>query len=206
MKFTSSTAKAAIAATGIAAAAVFTAATAAAVNPTVQTLGTSEQLVDGPLVTAYTVSNLQQSNATIPGFTPAGQLWQADVTASANSGTVTPLVSDFNARSDDGQNYRVLDTVAAPAGLSPAALTQGSQTTGKIYFDVTGAQPTSVVYNDGVEDVLIWTTAAGTGQGNAAGTGQDNGAGTGQDNGAGTGQDNGTGTGAGNAPATGANQ
>ncbi len=209
MKFNSSTTKAAIAATGIAAATLFSAATAAAIDPTVQTFGTAEQLNDGPLVTTYTVSNLQRSTVTIPGFTPAGQLWQADVSAAASSGTVNPLVNFFNARSADGQNYRVLDTVSAPNGLSPAPLSQGAQTTGEIYFDVTGAKPDSVVYNDGVEDVLIWTNSpangqsngTGTSQGNGAGTSQGNGAGTGQDNGAGTGQDNGAGTGNGNGPA-----
>ena len=35
-------------------------------------------------------------------------------------------------------------------------LPQGAESTGKIYFDVTGAQPTSVVYNDAVADRLIW--------------------------------------------------
>ena len=202
MKFTSSAMKTAIGATGIAAAAVLTAATAAAVNPTTQPFGTSEQLVDGPLVTAYTVSNLQPSNVTLPVVGPQGQIWQADVTATANSGTVTPLISDFNARSADGTNYRVIEE-GTPNGISPSPIAQGQQSTGKIYFNVTGTPPNSVVYNDGVEDVLIWTTAAGTGQGNAPATGQGNAAGTGQGNGAGTGQGNTPGAGQGNTPGTG---
>lgn len=158
MKFTSSAMKVAIGATGIATAAVFTAATAAAVNPTIQRLGTSEQLVDGPLVTAYTVSNLQPSNINLPVVGAQGQIWQADVTATANSGTVTPLVSDFNARAGDGTNYRVIEE-GTPNGLSPAPIAQGAQSSGKLYFNVTGTPPNSVVYNDGVEDVLIWTTS-----------------------------------------------
>jgi uncharacterized protein DUF1942 len=30
----------------------------------------------------------------------------------------------------------------------------------KIYFDVTGQPPNGVVYNEGVEDVLVWTSNA----------------------------------------------
>lgn len=159
MKFISTTAKTAIGAAAIAAAGVFTAATSVAAPPTTQKLGTSEQLVDGSLVTVYTVSHLQPFNATIPGYTPQGHLYQADITARANSGTVTPLVSDFNARAAGGQQYRVIDTVPVPNGLSPAPITQGNQANGKLYFDVTGATPNQVVYNDGVQDVLLWTSS-----------------------------------------------
>jgi hypothetical protein len=67
-------------------------------------------------------------------------------------------VSDFNARAGNGgQQYRVIDTVPLPNGLSPAPILQGSQSTGTLYFDVTGAQPNQVVYNDGVQDVLLWS-------------------------------------------------
>jgi hypothetical protein len=156
--FTKVAMKTAIGAAGIASVTIFTAATAAAVDPTVQRLGSTEQLVDGPLVTAYTVSNLQQSNVTLPVIGPQGQIWQADVTAAANSGTVTPLVADFNARAADGTNYRVIEE-GTPDGLSPAPIVQGGQSVGKIYFNVTGTPPNSVVYNDGVEDVLIWTAS-----------------------------------------------
>jgi hypothetical protein len=158
VKFTSTTVKTAIGAAGIAAAGIFTAATAVAAPPTMGGFGTSEQLVDGPLVTNYTVSNLQPSNITIPGYTPRGRLYQANITAQANSGTVTPLVADFNARAGKaGQQYRVIDTVALPNGLSPAPILQGNQSTGVLYFDVTGALPTEVVYNDGAQDVLLWS-------------------------------------------------
>lgn len=157
MKFTSTTVKSAIGATGIAAASIFAAATAVAAPPTMGGFGTSEQLVDGPLITNYTVSNLQPASVTIPGYTPQGQLYQANVTAQANSGAVTPVVADFNARAASGQQYRVIDTVPVPNGLSPAPILQGNQSTGTLYFDVTGAQPNQVVYNDGTQDVLLWT-------------------------------------------------
>jgi hypothetical protein len=157
VKFTSTTVKSAIGATGIAAASIFAAATAVAAPPTMGGFGTSEQLVDGPLITNYTVSNLQPANLTIPGYTPQGQVYQANVTAQANSGAVTPVVSDFNARAASGQQYRVIDTIPVPNGLSPAPILQGNQSTGTLYFDVTGAQPNQVVYNDGTQDVLLWT-------------------------------------------------
>lgn len=84
MKFTTTPTKAAMksvfGAAGIAAVGVFAAATAAA-SPIIQSFGTSETLVDGPLITAYTVSNLQPSNATVPGYTPQGKLWQAEHSA-----------------------------------------------------------------------------------------------------------------------------
>lgn len=157
MKFTSTKVTSAIGATGIAAASIIAAATAVAAPPTMGGFGTSEQLVDGPLITNYTVSNLQPASVTIPGYTPQGQLYQANVTAQANSGAVTPVVADFNARAASGQQYRVIDTVPVPNGLTPAPILQGNQSTGTLYFDVTGAQPNQVVYNDGTQDVLLWT-------------------------------------------------
>jgi len=160
MDFTKTAVKTAIAAGGIAAASVFAAATASAAPPTIQGFGTSEQLVDGPMVTNYTVGSLQPSSTTIPGYTPKGQLYQADITVNSDSGIVTPVVADFNARAANGQSYRVIDRFPAPNGLSPAPITQGGQTSGTVYFDVTGQPPNGVVYNDGVQDVLMWTSNA----------------------------------------------
>ncbi|BBZ48675.1 MPT63 family protein [Mycobacterium heidelbergense] len=158
MKVTTTAVKSAIAAGGIAAAGVLTAAAAFAAPPNIQGFGTSEQLVDGALVTDYTVSNLQPSSAAIPGYTPKGTLYQADVTARSDGGLVTPMVNDFIARGPNGQNYRVIDKVGAPNGLNPAPIPQGSESTGTLYFDVTGAPPNGVVYNDGMQDILIWTS------------------------------------------------
>jgi hypothetical protein len=166
MEFTKSAAKTGIAAAGIAAAAVFAPATAsAAPPPNIQGLGASEQLIDGPMVTDYTVSNLERSNASIPGYTPKGTLYQADVTARSDGGIVTPMVNNFIARGPNGQNYRVIDKVQVPNGLNPAPIPQGSQSSGTLYFDVTGAPPNGVVYNDGMQDVLIWTSNVPGGSG-----------------------------------------
>jgi hypothetical protein len=109
------------------------------------------------MVTNYTVGSLRPTNTMIPGFMPKGQLYQADITVTSDGGIVTPLVSDFNARAANGQSYRVIDTVPVPNGLSPAPINQGGQTSGKVYFDVTGQPPNGVVYNDGMQDVLVWT-------------------------------------------------
>jgi hypothetical protein len=158
MKFNTTAVKTAIAAGGIAAAGVFAAATASAAPPNIQGFGTSEQLIDGPMITNYTVSNLQPSNATIPGYTPKGTLYQADITARSDGGVVTPMVNDFIARGPNGQNYRVIDKVGAPNGLNPAPIAPGTESTGTLYFDVTGAPPNGVVYNDGNQDILIWTS------------------------------------------------
>ena len=72
MKYTSTTAKTVIGAAGIAAASVFAASTASATTPNIQGFGSTESLVAGPLVTAYTVSNLQPSDEAIPGYTRKG--------------------------------------------------------------------------------------------------------------------------------------
>src|SRR6201991_2891493 len=158
MKFTSNAMKSVIGAAGIAAVGAFTAATASAAPPNIQGFGTSEQLVSGPLVTNYTVSNLQQSSAAIPGYTPKGTLYQADVTVKSEGGLVTPMVNDFIARGPNGQNYRVIDKVQAPGSLNPAPIPQGNESTGTLYFDATGAPPNGVVYNDGMQDILMWTS------------------------------------------------
>lgn len=85
-----------------------------------------------------------------------GRLWEISVTVKAVQGTVTPVIPFFNARAGDGHNYLVLFQAFTPEGVSGATLAQGGQSTGKIYFDVTGDAPTSVVYNNGVQDLLTW--------------------------------------------------
>jgi len=158
VKFTKTTVKTALGAAGIAAVSLLTPATAMAAPPAIQGFGVSQNLVDGPLITAYTVSNLQASNATIPGYTPKGTLYQADISARSDGGVVIPMVNDFIARGPNGQNYRVIDKVPVPNSLNPAPIPQGTESTGTLYFDVTGAPPNGVVYNDGMQDILIWTS------------------------------------------------
>lgn len=147
-----------VAGAGIAAAEV-AAEGAAAAAPTTQPIGSQGKLVEGNVVQGWTVTGLKQSTDVIP-YQAAGTLWEVTATDKAIEGGATPFVSNFNARAKDGQTYRALFGVATPEGVNPSTLAPGQETSGKIYFDVTGAQPDSVVYNAGGHDLLVWTPPA----------------------------------------------
>jgi hypothetical protein len=170
--------KTAIGAAGIAAVSFATAGSASAA-PNIQGFGTSEPLIDGPMITNYTVSNLEPSTISIPGYTPKGTLYQADVTVRSDGGVVTPQVRDFSARGPNGQTYKLIDKVEVPNGLNPAPIPQGSESKGTLYFDATGAPPNGIVYNDGLQDILMWTS-------NVPGTSMQSGPGTSTQGGPGT--------------------
>jgi hypothetical protein len=104
----------------------------------------------GNPVIGYTVTGLQTSSAAVPHN---GQLYEATVTVDAPAGWATPIVPMFNARAESGDNYRVVG-----GGVDPAP--PGGSTTGKIYFDVVGPVPNSVVYSDGIQDLLVWVPGA----------------------------------------------
>jgi uncharacterized protein DUF1942 len=145
----------------LAALTIVTATTAVAANPTTAAFGTRQQLTDasGTVVTGWTISNLTPSSDVIP-YPVAGRLYEVTSVVEADQGAVTPIVSNFNARAADGETYRALFNVATPQGVDPTTLTPGAKSTGKIYFDVTGVNPNSVVYGDGAQDLLIWTGGA----------------------------------------------
>lgn len=130
-------------------------------GPTVQTqaLGSQGKLVDGAVIQGWTITNLKPSSDVIP-FPVRGTLWEATATDQAIQGSATPIVSNLNARAADGQTYRALFEVATPQGVNPSTLAPGQETSGKVYFDVTGASPDSVVYNAGGQDLLVWTQSA----------------------------------------------
>ena len=142
-------------AAGAAAALIALTGTPVASAAAVQPFGTREILPDGMMATAYTVTNLRSSSDAIPWMV-MGRLYEATVTVAADRGTITPMIPWFNARAASGQTYRVLNAVATPQGLRPDTLMQGMQNTGKIYFDVVGDVPNSVVLNDGMKDLLVW--------------------------------------------------
>jgi hypothetical protein len=104
----------------------------------IKPFGQQETLLDpmtgAPMIT-YTVMGLNPSSDPIPH---SGHLYEAIVNVDARG--AVPIVSMFNARAEDGANYRVI----------------GGGVPGKIYFDVVGPVPNSVVYNDGVRDLLAW--------------------------------------------------
>ncbi len=148
-----------VAPVGIAAVAVGmaagTAAPASAAND-IKPFGQQETLNDyvtGAPMIGYTVHELSPSSDAVPHN---GQLYAATVTVEGLGGWATPLVPLFNARAESGANYRVIG-----GGVPPAP--PGGQTTGKLYFDVVGDSPNSVVYNDGVQDLMVWVPGAPVG-------------------------------------------
>jgi hypothetical protein len=111
-----------------------TAVPASAAN-NIKEYGQPEPLNDvygNPMIT-YTVQGLRPSSDAV---FHNGRLYEATVT---NDGGV-PIAAMFNARAESGANYRVV----------------GGGIPGKLYFDVVGDTPNSVVYNDGVQDLLTW--------------------------------------------------
>jgi hypothetical protein len=130
----------------------------ASADPTTTTIGSQAKLVDGNVVQGWTITNLKPSSDAIP-YPVAGTLWEATATDEAIEGGATPIVSNLNARAKNGETYRVLFGVATPQGVNPSTLAQGQKTTGKVYFDVTGEKPDSVVYNAGGQDLLVWVEA-----------------------------------------------
>lgn len=111
------------------------------------------ELVEIEVEQHWTVGDLRPSTDVI-AFRPAGTLWEATATVKLDQGGV-PVISNFVARSDTN-NYPVLWTVASPLGVAPNALPAGGEATGKLYFDVTGAAPTSVAYIVDGEDAAVW--------------------------------------------------
>jgi Domain of unknown function (DUF1942) len=131
---------------GIAASTVVPASAADNIKP----FGQQERLDDyatGAPMIGYTVSNLTPSSDAVPHN---GQLYEATLTVDSMGGWATPLIPLFNARAERGANYRVL------ANAGPGPVPPGGSSTGKLYFDVVGDEPNSVVYNDGVQDLLAW--------------------------------------------------
>ena len=131
---------------------------ASAAYPIVGKLGSELTMTDtvGQVVLSWKVSDLKPSTDTIPGYPVAGKPWEATATVKAIRGSVTPAIPQLNAFADDGTNYQVLWRANTANSISGATITQGQQSTGKIYFDVTGAPPTAVALNNGMEDLLIW--------------------------------------------------
>ena len=134
---------------GIAAGTVISASAA----DNIQKFGVRETLNEwgtgGPMI-GYVVSDLMPSSDAVPHN---GQLYEATLTADAPPGGV-PVIGNFNARAEDSSLYQAI--VNAPGGISGAWLPPGGSATGKVYFDVVGSAPNSVVYNDGTRDILAW--------------------------------------------------
>ena len=111
----------------------------------------------GQVVLSWKVSDLKSSSDTIPGYPLAGKGWEATATVKAIRGSVTPQIPNFNAVAPNQAAYRVLWQAATQNGISGATIAQGEQSTGKMYFDVTGPPPTTITLNNGMEDLMVWS-------------------------------------------------
>lgn len=134
---------------GVTTAAILTVTPAVAAPESVP-FGQSAEITDNGGVIDYTVAKVQ----------PSGHndgIWYSEVTAKSVQGTVTPVIANFNARAGDSETYWVMKGNEVD-GLPDTPIAQGTETTGRLYFDVRdGAAPDSVVYRDaaGVEKA-IW--------------------------------------------------
>jgi hypothetical protein len=133
-------------------------AIASAADECMHGFGSHQQLVDtgGASVQEWTVTDLKKSADRAPGYPLAGQLWEAAASVKAVSGTVTPIIPNFSAFTADGRSYQVLWQLASPQGLPGATIAQGQTSTGKLYFDATGADPVAVTYTGGTGHPLMW--------------------------------------------------
>lgn len=124
-------------------------------------MGSPQRLSDGGgVVQEWTIAELHKSSDVVPGYPVAGQLWEASATVRAVEGTVTPLIPNLAAAAG-GERYPVLWQVASPYGIPGRTLAPGWTSRGKVYFDVTGAAPAMVLYQDGGQmPALMWCDQA----------------------------------------------
>ena len=121
--------------------------------------GAPQQLTDagGAVVQQWSVTDLRASADPVPGYPLAGRVWEATASVEALTGTVTPIIPNVSAVSASGERYQVLWQVASPSAMSGANINQGQTSTGKVYFDVTGADPMAVIYtNGGSTPAMMW--------------------------------------------------
>jgi hypothetical protein len=86
----------------------------------------------------YTVKQLAPSSDPVPHN---GSLYAAQLIVDGFGGGTPPMIERFGARAQSGAFYPSI---------------WGASNMGKLYFDVVGDVPNSVVWNDGVRDILAW--------------------------------------------------
>lgn len=134
-------------------------AASAAMDKCPHHFGSQQRLTDadGAVVQEWTLTDLRRSTDPAPGYPLAGELWEATASVHAVSGTVTPIIPNFVAMATSGDRYPVLWQLSSPAGIPGATIGQGQTSSGKLYFDVTGANPAGVMYlNGGPRPVMMW--------------------------------------------------
>jgi hypothetical protein len=146
------------AATAIAASIALGTAGVASATDSIQAFGEEQTINDvasgGPLI-GYTVTGLQPSTDTSP-YPVAGRLYEATLKVNAFGNWANPVIPRFNARAENGQGYQAISNVFIPQAIQGNAVPPNASSSGKLYFDVVGADPNSVTYNDGIRDILAW--------------------------------------------------
>ncbi len=130
----------------------------ATATDSIQQFGVEQTINDvasgGPLI-GYTATGLQPSTDTIP-YPVAGRLYEATLTVNAFGNWANPVLPRFYARAENGDGYQAITNVFIPTAIQGNAVPPNGTSSGKLYFDVVGVDPNSVVYNDGIRDVLAW--------------------------------------------------
>ncbi|WP_345229324.1 DUF1942 domain-containing protein [Mycolicibacterium helvum] len=86
----------------------------------------------------YAVGKLAPSSDPVPHN---GKLYAAKLTIDGLGGSYPPFIERFGARAESGDFYPTI---------------WGASNAGKLYFDVVGDIPNSVVFTDGTRDILAW--------------------------------------------------
>jgi hypothetical protein len=125
----------------------------ASATDNIKIFGEQERIsyIPGVPVIGYTVTNFGPSSAPVPHN---GQLYEATLNVVSFGDSVNPKIEGFMVRAESGDGDPVLRN--APGGINAGQLPPGGSTTGKLYFDVIGDTPNSVVWNDGTRDILAW--------------------------------------------------
>lgn len=146
------------AATTLAAVAVTVGIGAATVAPAwatdnIKPFGDQARVIDnnGNSLIGYTVTDLGPSSDPVGHD---GQLYSATLTVRTFGVPADPMIGNFNARAESGEGYRAL--VDAPGAMGNQQVPAGTTSTGKLYFDVTGDVPNSVVLSDFLRDIIAW--------------------------------------------------
>ena len=106
----------------------------------IRTFGEQETLngPNGLPYIGYTVKRLAPSNDPVPHN---GTLYAASLMVDGFGTGTPPMIERFGARAQSGDFYPAI---------------WGASNMGKLYFDVVGEVPNSVVWNDGTRDILAW--------------------------------------------------
>lgn len=106
----------------------------------IKTFGEQERLNgwNGMPYIGYTVFTLAPSDDPVPHN---GDLYAAKLMIDGFGGNTNPMIERFGARAQSGEYYPSI---------------QGASNFSKLYFDIVGPVPNSVVWNDGIRDILAW--------------------------------------------------